>query len=143
MWEVQSVDIDRHLEKGWHSVAINATNGRGELYLELQLDTDEDECEDGYCIVDSPAYPVSAQLMDDSLRRLALHRTLYGGIEECGIIGESLYFVLSDRAQDTFGWPRRLELSLASTMNQLESLRRGLGRILNAAGEGERPLLRL
>ncbi|MDM4718174.1 hypothetical protein QTQ03_00670 [Micromonospora sp. WMMA1363] len=142
-WEVQSVEIDQYLEKGWYSVAINATKGNDELYLEIQLDTDEEERDDGYCIVDSPIYPDSMHLSEDRLRRIALHRTLYGGIEECGLVGPLLYFVLSDTAQDAFGWPRRLELSLYSTMAQLDSLREGLLRVFGAVGDAARPLLRM
>lgn len=143
VWGLERVSVDEDINKGWHSVVLDATR-RGEvIHFEIQLDVDEEEREDGYCIVDSPAPHQETCDAETSVVETAFHRTLYGGIEECGIVNEGLYFVLSRQAQTLFNWPRVLMFRLSLDRGQRSRLESGLRTVLSAGCKGSYPVLRL
>jgi hypothetical protein len=120
------------------SVVLAEQPGPRGRYIEFQLPLDEDEREEGYCVMDvaPPGY-------DDDPIALALavgtHKTLYGGVKECRLDNGALIFRFSWKAQRMFRWPRTLKLGLALPADQREALRRGLVEVFATAPQGERP----
>ncbi len=143
VWSLQRAAVDEDIDKGWHSVVLDATRRGESLHFEIQVDVDEDEREDGYCVLDLPAPHQLACEVEASVAEVAFHRTLYGGVEECGIVDGLLYFVLSGRVQELFNWPRVLAFSLSLDKWQRSRLELGLRTVLSTGCEGSYPLLRL
>ncbi len=143
VWNLERVSVDEDIDKGWHSVVLDATRRGEAIHFEIQLDVDEEERDDGYCIVDSAAPHSATCDAEASVVEMAFHRTLYGGIEECGIVKKGLYFVLSRRAQELFNWPRVLVFALSLDRGQRSRLESGLRIVLSAGCKGGYPVLRL
>ncbi|WP_120691026.1 hypothetical protein [Micromonospora musae] len=112
-------------------------------YLEFQLADDEDEREEGYCMVDSPPEPVNVTNPLAVAAMVAGHRTLYGGVAECRMTHDHLMLTVNDEAQRIFGWPPVLELQLAVSADDRAALREGLTRVLAIGPYGDQPVLHL
>jgi hypothetical protein len=141
-WTVQHAVVKEYTEEeaglAYLSVVLAEQPGPRGRYMEFQLALDEDEREDGYCVMDGvpPAY-------DDDLAAMALaigtHKNLYGGVKECRLDGDALTFRFYWKARRMFRWPRTLKLKLAVPADQREALLRGLPAVFAVAPQGERP----
>ncbi|MEW2144159.1 hypothetical protein AB0869_15235 [Micromonospora vinacea] len=135
---VTTKHTDEHGTPAFLSVVLAEQPGPKGRYIEFQLDLDEDEREDGYCVMDAapPSYdgdPIALGLA------IGTHKTLYGAVKECRLDNELLTFRFTWKARRIFGWPRKLKLSLALPEDQGAALRRGLVEVFAFAPPRERP----
>jgi hypothetical protein len=144
-WTVRRIDVTQHTEEeaglAYLSVGLAESPDLTGRYLEFQLADDEDEREEGYCVVDSPPEGVDVSDPLAVAAMVAGHRTLCGGVTECRLSGDQLTFTLTDEAQQTFGWPAVLTLQLDITSEDRTTLQRGLTQVLSVGADGTAPAM--
>jgi hypothetical protein len=144
-WTVQQAAVKRHTEEeaglAYLSVVLAERPGDGTApgrYLEFQRALDDNEREEGYCLLDAapPGYdgdPVGLAL------DVASHKTVYGGVRKYRLHDGVLTLRLSWRARRTFRWSRTLRLNLNVPAEQRYALPAALAEVFAYAPPGERP----
>jgi hypothetical protein len=141
-WTVQHAAVRKYTEEeaglAYLSVVLAEKPSARGRYIEFQLALDEDEREEGYCVVDTapPSYdgdPITLAL------EAATHKTLYGGVKECRLDKSTLTFRFSWKAHRTFRWPRTLTLKLQLPADQRDALPPALVQVFASAPPGELP----
>ena len=139
-WTVQCAEVKRYTEDeaglAYLSVVLaERPVGRGR-YIEFQVALDEDEAEEGYCVMDAPPPSYGGSIAALAME-VGTHKTLYGGVEECRLDKEVLTLRFSSSARKLFRWPRELRLRLDLPIGRLDVLRPALLEVFSIAPPGE------